>query len=688
MKGRATVKYHEAGDIAVLSIFNPPVNVSSFTIRRGILTHLDYVKEKRLKGVVIVGEGKCFIAGSDINEFDKAIPPPELPDVIKAIEDLPCPVIAAIHGVALGGGLELALGCDYRIASADAKLGLPEVSLGMIPGAGGTQRLTALIGKAAAIRLVTEATAIDAPNALALGLIDKISRNDLLADALLYLTSSQADKRVTIKLPIPDSDPEDIDNAEKAALKKKGRVGENVTEAIRLIKSAGTRSPTELLTDERSVFQKLRNSDEATAHRYLFFSERLAASLESSERSRPKDITSVGIIGAGTMGQGIAKAFIANGFTCFVVEQNPKFLERAMAQITESLQRKVQRQRLTAQAAQKMLALLNGSTEYQSISSCELVIEAVFEDLTVKTEVLKNIEKHVSSETILASNTSYLDLNKMGQYLKFPDRFIGLHFFNPADLMRLLEIVQTDRASTQTIRSALTLAKKLKKQPVIAQVSDGFIGNRILAAYRHRAELLVLDGASPRLVDEAIKNLGFPMGPFEVADSSGLDIAWARRKINSATTRDNLWYAPIADALCESNRLGRKSNAGWYDYLENANKGSESDAVTTIIEQVRETETATPKPIDSRVIVNQLMISIVNAALCVVEDRITARPSDIDVVMTCGYGFPKWMGGPIYWATKQDKAFLEKELDHLKASTGPKYRIGDSSLIANIQLEH
>lgn len=680
MLGPPSVKYRKEGDFAVLSISNPPVNVSSFEIRKGLIDHLDHVRKNDLKGVIIIGEGKCFIAGSDIKEFDKAIPPPELPDVINALEDLTCPVVAAIHGVALGGGLELALGCDYRIASTDTRLGLPEVSLGMIPGAGGTQRLTTLTGQAIAIRLITTGIPIDATEALEVGLIDDISRNDLLEDALALLSNTRLDKRITLNLPINQSDPEDIEQAERVALLKNGS-RENVQEAIRLIKKAGTRAAEELLDEERSVFQRLRSSSDAKALRYLFFSERQAATIENSLHINSKEVSSVAIIGAGTMGQGIARAFISHGFECTIVERNPHLLAKSMTEIKGSVKRRVERKRLTNQEAHTILQRLNGATDYQSISHCDLVIEAVFEELSLKIEVLENIEKHVDHQAIIASNTSYLDINEMGKHLKFPQRLVGLHFFNPADVMKLLEIIQTKQTSLQTVKTSLTLAKKLKKQPAIAQVSDGFIGNRIFAAYRHRAELLVLDGASPWQIDSIVKTLGFPMGPFEVADASGLDIAWAMRRNDPSICRDSIKYAPIADALCEKNRLGRKKNAGWYDYADGSPPGSISKTVDMIIDQIRQSEGSIDYTINAETIANQLMITMLNASLWVLEDRVASRPSDIDVVMANGYGFPRWLGGPIYWALQQDAMFIQKELDELRRVTGPKYRIGNSCLI-------
>ncbi len=660
-------------DIAVLTINNPPVNAGSIDVRTGLLSGLTAAKENGAKAVVILGAGRCFVAGSDLREFGQPLAFPELPDVIRAIEDTPFPVLAALHGVALGGGLELALGCDYRIAAPDTKLGLPEVSLGFVPGAGGTQRLPRLVGISKAIAMICGATRISAREACDIGLIDAVTDGDLLEAALAFLNEAPRPKRPSKEQSAPQDGDGMIEAAEARALKR-GKGRPNVAEAIRLINKAATTDADTALADERATFQTLRLSDDAFALRYLFFSERRAGTVEGLNLKTAGNIRRIGVIGGGTMGQGIVRAFLAAGLSVTVVERDGAALDIALEKIGESLKSSAQRGRLTHAACASRLAALDGAEDVAELASCDLVIEAVFEDMAVKKDVLGKVEQVVAPETIIATNTSYLDIDEMVSDLDHPQRVLGLHFFSPADIMPLLEIVRSASTSDSTLASGLKLARKLTKQPVVSRVAEGFIGNRIYNAYRRRAELLVLDGASPDAVDQAAQAFGFAMGPFLVSDMSGLDIAWAMRKRQAPTRDPNARYVTIADSLCEAGRLGRKTGKGWYNYIDG--KPEAAPEVTEVIAQARAKAGITPVSYDPQTIQHQLMAAIVNEAALLLEEGVAQRPSDVDVTLTNGYGFPRWRGGPLYWAAKQDPTSLQADLDTLANGVGHGHRAG------------
>lgn len=667
------VEFSLSNGIAVLRINNPPVNAGSIAVRDGLVQALTEASLQNATGAVILGAGRCFVAGSDLREFGQPLQSPELPDVIRAIEDVPFPVVAALHGVALGGGLELALGCDYRIALADTKLGLPEVSLGFVPGAGGTQRLPRHVGIAKAIDMICASSRIQAQEALDLGLVDAVADGDLLDSALTFLGSADRPKRPANGLLPPLEDAEDIEAAASKALKRgKGRF--NVSEAIRLTRLAAQADLSSALLEERSVFQSLRLCDDAFALRHLFFAERQAGVVDGLEPKKIAEVKSVGVVGGGTMGQGIARAFLAANVPVTIVEQDNAALERTKKAISGSYDSKVERGRLTRDAANQTMELLEWTTDLKALSDCDLVIEAVFENMDVKKTLLSNLEAVLSTDAVIATNTSYLDIDEMAAGLLHPDRVIGLHFFSPADVMKLLEIVRADKTSDATLAKGLKLARKLGKQPVVARVAEGFIGNRIYAAYRRRAELLVLDGANPEDVDKAITDFGFAMGPFAVSDLSGLDVAWAMRKRQASTRDPKARYVTIADQLCEAGYLGRKTGKGWYDYSDGAPKSYPD--VRAFIEAARTAAGIVPHAYSAEAIQNQLMAAIVNEAACVLSEGVAQRPSDIDVALTNGYGFPRWRGGPLYWASQQEQAQLNNDLAALADAVGHGFKAG------------
>ncbi|MCA0964867.1 3-hydroxyacyl-CoA dehydrogenase NAD-binding domain-containing protein [Salipiger bermudensis] len=655
--------------IAILTIDNPPVNAGSHAVRLGLIKALQGAGD--LRGAVLIGAGRSFVAGSDLREFGAPLAWPELPDVIAACEDAPFPVVAAIHGVALGGGLELALGCDYRIATPDAKLGLPEVSLGMVPGAGGTQRLPRLTGRIAAVEMICGATRVPGIRAEALGLVDALADGDLLEAALEFLAQDRP-KRVVAQLTVPDEGSAALKAACDKALKK-GRGRPNVAEAIRLVQAAADPDVATVLADERAVFQRLRLEPDAFALRHLFFSERRAGSVDGLS-AKPRALASVGVIGGGTMGQGIARACLAAGLPVTLVERDAEALERSLTALRDALDARHARGRLTDAALAAQKAALSGATDVADIAACDLVIEAVFEELSVKVPLLEQLDRVLPENVVIGTNTSYLDINAMVADLPGKSRVLGLHFFSPADVMKLLEVVRAEATADDVLATGLALAKKLGKQPVVARVAEGFIGNRIYAAYRRRAELLVLDGAAPETVDAAAAEFGFAMGPFAVSDLSGLDIAWAMRKRQAATRDPNARYVSIPDRLCEGGRLGRKTGAGWYDYPEKA--PVPSGAVADIIREARAEAGITPEPVTADTIQRQLLIAMINEAALLLAEGVAQRPSDIDVTLANGYGFPRWKGGPLWWAAQENPEQIAADLDQLERGIGHGFTRG------------
>ena len=665
------VAFRMEGRIAVLEIDNPPVNAGSRAVREGLVDGIGQAVQAGAAGAILMGAGRSFIAGSDLREFDKPLARPELPDVIAATEAAPFPVVAALHGVALGGGLELALGCDYRVAAPDTMLGLPEVSLGMIPGAGGTQRLPRLIGRGKAMDLICRAARISAREALPLGLVDALAEGDLLAEALAFLAVPRP-KRLSRDLTPPDETDEAIEAA-AAEARKRGKGRPNVAEAIRLVKaSVGDAGP--LLVDERETFQRLRRGPEAQALRALFFAERRAGTVSGIDPKSARPVTRVGVVGGGTMGQGIARAFLAAGLPVVMMERDAVALDTALAALRAAIDGQAKKGRITGTEAEARIAALSGTVEADGMAGCDLVIEAVFEDMGVKKDVLARLEAVLPPEAILATNTSYLDIDVMADGLAHPERVIGLHFFSPADIMPLLEVVRAGKTAHDVLATGLKLARKLGKQPVVSRVAEGFIGNRIYAAYRRRAELLVLDGAAPEAVDAAVTGFGFAMGPFAVADLSGLDIAWAMRKRQASTRDPAARYVTIPDRLCEAGRLGRKSGAGWYDH--SSGTAQPDPEVARIIAEERAKAGIAPRAVTAEEIQRQLMAAIVNEAALLLEEGVAERASDVDVAFVNGYGFPRWRGGPLYWAAQQDPAALQSDLDALASAVGHGHKAG------------
>ncbi len=671
------VRIEKSGSIAVIVIDNPPVNAGSLTVRKGILDAVTaFAQDSIFEAAILIGAGKTFIAGSDIREFGKPLADPQLPAVISAIESCAKPVIAALHGAALGGGFELALGCDARIAAPGTLVGLPEVKLGIIPGAGGTQRVPRLIGTSAAIELITAAHRIPAEKALQLGLIDAIADSDLRDAAITLARSWTGKKRHVGEMSVPEETPETIEIAAQAALKK-GKRRPAVVQAIKAIRDAAALPFKDGLAAERQAFQDLRASEEAAALRHLFFAERAVARVPGLKGIHPRQCEFVGVVGAGNMGVGIALTLADSGIAVTLVEKNAAVLERGLERAKTNYARAVSSGRITQAQADKRQSLITRGTDLNDLTNADLVIEAVFEDMAVKQDLLRQLDAIVRPGAILASNTSYLDLNILAQATARPGDIVGLHFFSPANIMRLLEIVQGAATGLDVLATALALGKRLGKVPVVAQVCEGFIGNRIYYAYRNQCEFMLEEGAYPEQVDAALEEFGFAMGPFAVGDLSGLDIAWNTRKRHAATRDPRVRYPDILDRLCEAGNLGQKTGQGWYRYEPQARRGVPYDDARALIEDASARKGLTRRAFTAQEIIARALGAIINESALVLSEGIAQRPSDIDLVMVNGYGFPDYRGGPLFWASQRPQQDVKAAIDAVQDATGFGFCRGD-----------
>jgi 3-hydroxyacyl-CoA dehydrogenase len=665
------------GDVAVLIIDNPPINAGSLEVRAGLLAAVTTESANpQVKAMVLIGAGTTFIAGSDLREFGQPLADPQLPTVIAAIEACGKPVVAALHGAALGGGFELALGCDARVALAGTVVGLPEVTLGIIPGAGGTQRLPRLVGVPKAIELVCSGERVPAERALSLGLVDSVVAADLRAAAVDWARGLQGRKAVVRDRVVPDGDEAQITAAASSAMRAgKGRPA--VRAAIDAVKAARTLPIDEALARERAAFQELRGSREARALRHQFFAERDAARYAPAAGVAPRPIKRVAVIGAGTMGTGIAIAVLEAGLSVELLERDQAALGRGVERIHAYFAGRVKTGRLSAQQAAERQERLRPGLDWDAVASVDLVIEAVFEELQVKREVFGQIDGLARSGAILASNTSYIDLDAIAAATTRPQDVVGLHFFSPAQVMRLLEIVRGAATSSDVLASCLQLAKALRKVAVVSGNAFGFIGNRIYAAYRRQCEFIIEEGASPQAVDAALEAFGFAMGPFAVADMSGLDIAWRMRQSTAATRDPQARYVHIPDRLCEAGRLGQKAGRGYYRYDAPGAPRQADPAVDQIIAEARAAKGIIARELPAEEITRRVLLTMVNEAALLLGEGVAQRASDVDVVLVNGYGFPKWEGGPVFWARERGADQLAADIERLALVSGPGFLRGD-----------
>jgi len=671
------VRVEREGDVAVVIIDNPPINAGSAEVRSGVLAAIEQARaDPEVSAIVVMGAGNTFIAGADLREFGQQLAEPQLPAVIAAIEACEKPVVAALHGAALGGGFELALGCDARVALAGTVVGLPEVTLGIIPGAGGTQRLPRLIGIPKAIAMICSGERVPADRALSLGLIDKVAPTDFRDHAISWARAMRGSKARVRDLAVPAHDEASIAAAAADALRTgKGRPA--VRAAIDGVVSAKTLPIDQALAQERDAFQSLRGSREARALRHLFFAERDAARHPALATATARPVKTIAVIGAGTMGTGIAIAALDGGFNVALLEQEAVALGSGVDRIRSHYASRVKSDKISAAEAAEREARLKAGLDWSILSDADLIIEAVFEDLKVKQEVFRHLDEAARPGAVLASNTSYIDLDAIAAVTSRPQDVVGLHFFSPAQVMRLLEIVRGTATSPDVLATCLHLAKPLRKIAVVSANAFGFIGNRIYAAYRRQCEFMLEEGASPQQVDAALEAFGFAMGPFAVADMSGLDIAWRMRQSFAAKRDPKARYVHIPDLLCEAGRLGQKTGAGYYRYDKPGGPRQVDPAVEQIIDQARAAKGIVARSLGEREITQRALLSMVNEAALLLHERVAQRASDIDVVMVNGYGFPKWEGGPVFWAGERGAEALDKDLGWLAEFSGPGFVRGD-----------
>lgn len=648
--------------VAVLTIDSPPVNALSANVRAGILAGVrQAVADDAVKAIVLICAGKTFIAGADITEFGKPPTGPSLPEVQAAIEDAPKPVIAAIHGTALGGGLEVALVCHYRVAARSAKCGLPEVNLGLLPGAGGTQRLPRIVGVEKALEMVTSGTHVPAPAAAEMGLVDLLTDDaSLRADAIAFARRVVAEARPLRKV-------RDLDD-KIAAARGKPEIFAEFRRAnarrfrgfdapeynIRCIEAAVELPFDEGLKRERAMFVELLNGNQSAAQRYYFFASRQVWQLPDIGADTPLlPVKQVGIIGAGTMGGGIAMNFLNAGYPVTIVETSQQALDRGVRTIRANYENTAKKGRITAADIERRMALLTPTLQMERLADADLVIEAVFENMDVKKDVFGRLDRIAKPGAILATNTSALDVDEIAAATSRPEAVIGLHFFSPANVMKLLEVVRGAKTAKPVIRTSMELARKIGKIAALVGVCPGFVGNRMLAQRQREAQKLVLEGALPWDVDRVLYDFGFPMGPFAMSDLAGLDLGWVREKSSSSTLRE---------ILCEMDRRGQKTGAGYYDYDEKRN-ARPSPVVEQVIRDFAAKQGRTSRVVSEQEILERCIYPMINEGAKILEEGKAIRASDIDVIWVNGYGWPVYRGGPMFYA---DTIGLDKVLETLR----------------------
>ncbi|MEO7937975.1 MAG: 3-hydroxyacyl-CoA dehydrogenase NAD-binding domain-containing protein [Burkholderiaceae bacterium] len=655
-----TAQYALHRNVAVITLDNPPVNGLGYDTRRAIVKGLERaLANARVKAVVITGAGRAFSGGADIREFGstKSVQEPNLLSVIKAIENATKPVVAAMHSVVMGGGLELALGCHYRIAAPGCKIALPEVKLGLIPGAGGTQRLPRVLGVEVALNMIVSGEPQNSELLAGLPgqkLFDKLAAsNESLIDEALALARSVADTRpLPLVRDLPCKHPlgEAYFGFARNMVRGMSKNFPAPLKCVDAIEAATNNRIDQGLAIEREIFTNLMFTPECKALRHLFVAERATAKIPDVPADTPqRPIKSLAVIGAGTMGGGIAMNFLNAGIPVKILEMKQEALNRGLETISKNYESQVKRGKLKQDKYEQRMALLSTTLDYKDLKDADMVIEAVFEDMGVKEAVFKNLDAVMKPGAILASNTSTLDMNTIAGFTQRPQDVIGTHFFSPANVMRLLEVVRGEKTGKDVLATVMALGKKIKKTTVVSGVCDGFIGNRMIEQYSRQAGFLLDEGCTPAQVDKAIEKFGFAMGPFRMGDLAGNDIGWAIRK-RRATERADMKYSKTADTLCEFGRFGQKTGAGWYDYQTGKRDAIVSDLVVKMVEDHRKALGITPRKIADEEIVQRLVFSLVNEGARILEDGIASKASDIDMVYITGYGFPVYRGGPMHYA--------------------------------------
>ncbi|MBA2466937.1 MAG: enoyl-CoA hydratase/isomerase family protein [Sphingomonas sp.] len=648
------------GDVLIVTSNNPPVNALGHAVRQGLVAAIQQAEaDEGVKALVIACEGQTFFAGADVSEFGtpKAFEQPMLPQVVDRIEGCAKPVVAAIHGTALGGGLEVALGCHYRVAVSAAKLGVPEVKLGLLPGAGGTQRLPRVAGVQKALEMCAGGSPIGAQEAYDCGLVDRLIEGDLVPHAVAYAE----EVRDVRPLPKSSAKQDKVEAADPAMfdefVKANGRKLRGFEAPLKNVEAVriATQMPfAEGVLEERKLFMELMSGTQARAQQYFFFAERKAAKIDGlPEGTKPRDIRRVGVIGAGTMGGGISMNFLSAGIPVTIVDMSQEALDRGAATMRKNYEASAAKGKLKPDQVEGAMGLLSPTLDFAALADCDLIIEAVFEQMDIKQEIFGRLDTIAKPGAILASNTSYLNVDEIAASTSRPQDVLGMHFFSPANIMKLLEVVRGAKTAPDALMTAMQLAKKIRKVAVVAGVCHGFIGNRMLMPRQVEATKLLLEGATPEQIDRVHVEFGMPMGPFQMADLAGVDIGWHR---------DPNRIENIRDALCAIDRWGQKKGAGFYDY-DDKRRPSPSAKVDEIIADFRKREGVEKREISDQEIVERTLYTMVNEGAKILEEGMAQRASDIDVVWVYGYGWPVYRGGPMFWA---DTEGLAKIVDGLQ----------------------
>ena len=673
MKG--TVLYDVKDGIAILTVDNPPVNPLSDGVRTGLFESLVKAEEdSSVSGVVLTGNGRAFIAGADISEFGGNVEGVSLNEVFNKLEYCTKPVVAAINGIALGGGLETALCCNYRIADKNAFVGLPEVNLGLLPGGGGTQRLPRLVGPGEALKMMLSGGHVPATKALHMGIVDKISEN-VVEDAMAFI--KEVSESVENHPKVRDKNEKMIEARgddkvmlEAQALAAKTRKGQFAPgQIIKCVESAINLDDfDEGLKKEGEYFLECLLHPQREAMIHMFFGERAASKISDVPKdTKVMDIKKAGIIGSGTMGGGIAMCFANAGIPVHIIDQDQDNLARGISVIEKNYDFMVGRGKLTQDQKDAVFGLVSSSLDYKDVSDCDIVIEAVYENLELKHEIFKSLDEHVKDDAILASNTSGLDIDSIASVTKRPEKVVGTHFFSPANIMRLLEVVRGDQTSNETLATIMAIGKKLKKAAVVSLNAPGFIGNRMLFGYTAQANMLLLEGALPHQIDQALESFGLNMGPFRMMDLVGLDLGWRARKLGG---KDSPLHAKIGDELCEQNRYGQKNGAGYYNYSEGSRAPNPAPENEATYEKISAENGFTRRDISDEEIVDRCILALINEGADILSEGVAQRAADIDVVYINGYGFPIWRGGPMHHANAMGLDVVIEKLNKYREITG------------------
>ena len=648
------VNWQNHGHFWLVEIDNPPVNATSTSVRQGLMEAVTacHKDDGEKKAVILVCKGRSFIAGGDITEFDAPPKEPHLPDVCNAIEEADLPWIAVMHGHVLGGGLEIAMSCAFRIAHKDTKFGMTEVKVGLIPGAGGSQRLPRLVGLDAAIPMLTAGQLISAETLLSLGGLDKVHEDPDGQSIAISFLNTMPSRPIPISqrdIIISDSQILETTRAELKTSSKGDLAALANLDALQLAVETNFDKGQPL---ERKKHLDMRDSAESRALRHAFLAERQISRPALLKNSTPKEIKNVAVVGGGLMGAGIAFSSLMANYDVTLIERDENAINGAKNRLSSMMDGAVKRGKITEERGKKLLNSVSLSSDYNSASNADIAIEAVFEDIEVKQNVFKSLAAVMREDAILATNTSYLDPNLIMQGLANPERMLGLHFFSPAHIMKLVEVITLDNTHPNIVATGFNFSKSLGKAGVLSRVCDGFIGNRILAAYRRQADYLLIDGATPSQIDRAMRNFGLNMGPYEMQDMAGLQIAWANRKRLSATRPKQERYVEIGDKLCEMERFGQRSGKGWYSYEDGSRSPIEDETVIELIEEISKKHEVTRQAFSDDEICLRLLTVMINEGALIVEEGIAERDLDIDMVKILGYGFPRWRGGPMNYANE------------------------------------